>query len=108
MIKVLHDETQERIFDIVAYLSYFLMIISSLGVSAYAPAYSKEISSVINLYVSIVLLWRFNPIRQRIKFSSLDRKIAFSAGAFMITTTVLNKYIAIATSYAKSAYVASS
>lgn len=93
MIKETHKKTQEHIFDMVANVSFMLMIVSSLGVSAYAPAYSQELRSLLSLYVSLVLLWRFNPLRPKVEFSSLDRKIAFSAGAFIITTTFLNKYI---------------
>jgi hypothetical protein len=99
MIKGIHNKTQEFIFDIVANLSFALMIISSLGVSAYAPAYSQELKNLISLYVSLVLLWRFNPLRPKVEFSSLDRKIAFSAGAFIMTTTFLNKYIELAKEY---------
>ncbi len=104
MIKGIHNKTQERIFDVVVKLSFVLMIASSLGVSAYAPSYSQELKSIINLYISLVLLWRFNPLRNRVKFSSLDRKIAFSAGVFMLTTTFLNKYIEMAESYGINAY----
>ena len=104
MIKGLHNKTQERIFDMIVALSFVLMIVSSLGVSAYAPTYSHQLISIINLYVAIVLLWRFNSFRKRVEFSSLDRKIAFSAGLFMITTTFLNKYIEMIKSYGTNAY----
>ena len=38
-------------------------------------------------------MWRFNPFRTYYEFTELDRKIAFSAGAFILTTTVLNQYL---------------
>jgi len=38
-------------------------------------------------------MWRFNPLREKYEFTELDRKIAFSAGAFILTTTALNQYL---------------
>ena len=38
-------------------------------------------------------MWRFNPLREKPEFTELDRKIAFSAGVFILTTTALNQYI---------------
>jgi hypothetical protein len=38
-------------------------------------------------------MWRFNPLRGHYEFTDLDRKIAFSAGLFILTTTALNKYL---------------
>jgi hypothetical protein len=39
------------------------------------------------------LIWRFNPFRTYYEFTDLDRKIAFSSGLFILTTTTLNKYL---------------
>ena len=38
-------------------------------------------------------MWRFNPLRTHYEFTDLDRKIAFSAGMFILTTTALNQYL---------------
>jgi hypothetical protein len=38
-------------------------------------------------------MWRFNPLRTHYEFTDLDRKIAFSAGLFILTTTALNQYL---------------
>jgi hypothetical protein len=80
------------------------MFVSSLGLSIYAPKYLHTLTNVLSVYVSLVLLWRFNPFREKIKFTNLDRKIAFSAGLFMITTTFLNKYIELIKEYIVEQY----
>ena len=85
--------TQEQFFNVVVGLSFLLMLISTLGTSSYFPKYSNLLRKAINLYVAIVLIWRFNPMRKPVVFSSLDRQIAFSAGIFIASTTFLNKYI---------------
>lgn len=84
---------QERIFDITVYISYALIILSYLGFSRYNPAFLDDINNYTRIYICLFLLWRFNPFRHLDKFTNLDRKIAFSAGVFILTTTVLNDYL---------------
>jgi hypothetical protein len=47
----------------------------------------------VRIYICLFLIWRFNPFRGSVTFTDLDRKIAFSAGLFIITTTALNQYL---------------
>ena len=84
---------QERIFDITVYISYALIILSYLGLSRYNPAFLDDINNYTRIYICLFLLWRFNPFRHLDKFTNLDRKIAVSAGVFILTTTVLNNYL---------------
>lgn len=93
MIKKKLNKFQERIFDIVTYLTFFLIILSSLGLSQSAPQYLNTLDYYIRIYICLFLIWRFNPIRSSFEFTNLDRKIAFSAGAFILTTTILNEYL---------------
>jgi len=84
---------QERLFDITIYISYGLIILSSLGFSQLAPKYLQILDYYVRVYICLFLMWRFNPFRSYYEFTELDRKIAFSAGAFILTTTVLNQYL---------------
>jgi hypothetical protein len=84
---------QERMFDLIIYTTYFLIIISALGLSESAPKYLTELDYYVRVYICLFLMWRFNPFRSHYEFIDLDRKIAFSAGAFILTTTTLNQYL---------------
>lgn len=84
---------QERIFDFIIYTSYFLIIVSALGLSESAPKYLNDLDYYVRIYICLFLMWRFNPFRTHYEFTDLDRKIAFSAGAFILTTTALNQYL---------------
>jgi hypothetical protein len=92
MNKQIH-KWQERLFDIFIYLSYFLIIVSALGLSESAPKYLNSLDYYVRVYICLFLMWRFNPLRSHYEFTNLDRKIAFSAGAFILTTTALNQYL---------------
>lgn len=93
MNKIQLHKYQEKAFDISAYLIYGLIILSSLGLSQSAPKYLEYMDYYIRIYICLFLIWRFNPFRTHYEFTELDRKIAFSAGAFILTTTILNQYV---------------
>lgn len=74
----------------------FLMIILSLlyvialfGLSIKAPKYIVTLDYYVKIYISLFLIWRFNPFRH-VKFSELDKTIVFNAGLFLFATTVLS------------------
>lgn len=84
---------QENFFDIIVGISYILLIATSLGTSIKAKQYLDTIYYYIRIYICLFLMWRFNPLRSTYEFTNLDRKIAFYAGTFILTTTALNNYI---------------
>jgi hypothetical protein len=84
---------QEKIFDFYIYLSYFIILVSYMGITFLDNIkYIHYLDSFIKVYISLFLIWRFNPYRET-KFSSLDRKIAFSAGFFLLTTSFLQNIL---------------
>jgi hypothetical protein len=93
---------QEKMFDIIIYITYFLIILSSLGLSQSAPKYLHSLDYYVRIYICLFLMWRFNPLRTHYEFTDLDRKIAFSAGAFILTTTALNQYLEVIMNYIKN------
>ena len=84
---------QEYLFDIVINLAFFLLIISILGFSQYSQKYLSYLDYYIRIYICLFLIWRFNPLRSSYEFTSLDVKIAFNSGVFLLTTTALNQYL---------------
>ena len=87
------NDFQEKIFDIIIFISYALIVISFLGLFNNAPTYLSEMDYYFRIYICLFLIWRFNPLRSVYIFTNLDRKIAFNAGIFILTTTILKQYI---------------
>ena len=83
---------QEKIFTYIIYTSYLLYFLSLLGISMNAGNYLNYLEYFIKIYVSLFLIIRFNPFRN-ITFTNLDRRIAFSAGLFILTTSLLNQFV---------------
>lgn len=83
---------QHRAFDIIIYLSYFLIILAYFGIFDDATKYINALNYYLKIYVCLFLIWRFHPFRTT-EFTEFDRKIAFRAGVFILTTTIINEYI---------------
>ena len=87
------NDYQEKFFDGIIIISYILIVISFLGIYYNAPIYLNSIDFYFRIYICLFLIWRFNPFRNLDVFTNLDRKIAFNAGMFILTTTILKNYI---------------
>lgn len=105
MSKLTLYSIQNNAFNYIIFISYFLYFIIALGLSNTAPKYLHTLEFWVKIYVSLFLIYRFN-FFQKIKFSDLDRKVAFSAGLFLLSTTifgqVLNNYLINAKTFVKS------
>lgn len=84
---------QEGVFDIFIYVSYVLVILAWVNYSNTASIYLDWLNYYGKIYICVFLIWRFNPWRTQCQFTSLDCKIAYNAGLFMLTTTALNYYV---------------
>lgn len=87
MIDIIRNN-HEKIFLYGLYSSYVLFIIVLLGISTTAPKYLSSLEKFLKLYVSLFLLWRFNPLRKK-PFRKFDRRVVFSCALFLLMTTLL-------------------
>ena len=85
-------ETQSAIFNFVNSILLILLIVSFLGISTVAEKYKGPLEMLMQIYVAAFLIIRFNPFVEKPNFSPLDRKVAYSAGVFMLATTSIAKY----------------
>ena len=83
---------QLRIFTLIIYVTWLLYIVIALNLSVSAPEYLNYLQSVMKIYISLFLIYRFNPFRS-VKFTELDSKIAFSSGLLLLGTTAIDKIL---------------
>jgi len=83
---------QNTIFNYVVAISYVLYFLIIFGISTSAPEYLETLQYWIKIYISIFLIVRFNRFRN-LQFTELDRKMAFSAGIFLLTTTIFTQLV---------------
>ncbi len=80
----------EKLYYIILSSTYFIYITTFIGLLNFAPEWLETLQFVFNLYVAIILLVRFNPLR-KYKFTVFDQKIIFSAALFLLSTLFANK-----------------
>jgi hypothetical protein len=90
---------QETVFNIFIAISWVLLILTFTGIFNEYPQVFDKIAFYMKVYICLFLIWRFNPVRhfflkKSIIFTSLDRKIAFSAGLIILSTTAISEYLA--------------
>ena len=83
---------QNIIFNIFIISNYLIYALLTFGIISIYPQYLTIFDNCVKIYISLFLLLRFNPLRH-IKFTELDRKIAFSAGIFIFTTSTINQIL---------------
>ena len=96
-------EFQHHMFNYVTYLTYFLYILIALGISASAPKYLDDLLFYTKLYISVFLIYRFNP-RNKVKFTPLDAKIVFNAGLFLLFAVAVDSLLKTYIDWIKTTY----
>ena len=97
---MISQKFQMNAFIVITVITYILYIGSFLGLlSTNTPQYITIIHNYIQIYVSLFLMYRFNPFRNKKEFSELDKKIAFTAGTFLLMSgtigVIIKKYLNI-------------
>ena len=83
---------QEYLFLIFIFLSYLLTSLSILKLSDKAEEYLYVLDYYAKIYICLFLIIRFNPLIH-IKFTNHDRRVAFSSGLFLLSTSALNNIL---------------
>lgn len=85
-------------FDLESVFTYTVLLLNiayvalALGLLTKKPEILNKIDYVLKIFISIFLVWRFNPVFPA-KFTEFDRKVVFSAGLFIFTITIVNMYL---------------
>ena len=86
----------DKTFDIIWIIIYILYFGIAFGLSTQAPKWLSFFDFIIKVFISAFLIIRFNPYNH-VHFSDLDQKIAFSAGFFVLATTLTTKIMSVYT-----------
>ena len=84
---------QYDLFRVIMIILSLLYAIALFGLSIKAPQYIVTLDYYVKIYISLFLIWRFNPFRH-VKFNDLDKTIVYNAGLFLFATTVFSTVVA--------------
>lgn len=71
----------------------FFTVTSYIGLGITKPSILTIVDYYLKIFLALYLLYRFNPLKTDFEFKELDRRVAFSAGVFIFTTTIMNKIL---------------
>ena len=89
---------QNTTFNIIIGITYFLIALFITGYYTDSKIYLTSMDYYVKIYISLFLIYRFNPFRkllfdEKIVFTDLDRKIAYSSGLMLFVTTTINQVL---------------
>jgi len=82
----------ENIYKYGKILFYILYFLAFFGLWDKAPIYFKDVDYFFKIFIAIMLIILFNPLTNKTTFTKLHKKIVFSAGVFLLTSTSLNVF----------------
>ena len=91
-MRFINDSTLHRISTPFMYVQKFLLImygIIYIGLLSYEPAYIGLLSKMFQAFVSVFLVYKFNPFREH-KLDANDGKIIFASAIFMLTNVFVS------------------
>lgn len=84
----------EQVYTYAMYISYILYVVVLLGLSYTAPQYLDLLRDFIKIYISLILIIKFNPLVQKNKImTEFDKQIVFSSGVFLLLTTSITSLV---------------
>ena len=82
----------ENIYKYGLILIYGLYAVSILGVWNEAPIYLDNINYFFKLFIAIVLMYFFNPLRKDEPCTPIQKRIVFSAAFFILASTTISAF----------------
>lgn len=79
---------QSNTFVIFVNVFNFLLFLTFIGVGFINPTYLSIVHNFLKYYISLFLIVRFNPFANT-NYTNLDKRVAFSSGMLLITTTAM-------------------
>jgi len=89
------SDVSNTVLKYYSYLFYTIVITAYIGIGYKAPQAMVTFNYYLKVLIGIFLVYRFNSYRKHIKFEEFDRRVAFSAGMFILSTTILSRYFSV-------------
>lgn len=81
-----------RVYMAIVGLLYAFYIMAFLGIYYVNLEYTKTLSLIVRLFVSFVLMYRFNPL-YKVTLSESDRTLIFASGFFLFVNTGMTEIL---------------
>jgi len=87
--------------NFMTYGSYLLYAIAFSGVLSLNPDYLLILETITQVYISLFLIIRFNPLVKKSTMTALDRNMAYRAGIFLFLSSAATSAASLVLNYIK-------
>ena len=87
-------ELHKQFYTYLIYFSYVLQIVIYFGIANFDPKIMENMMSLIKIYISLYLMYKFNPFNiNKVTFDNFEKKLIFSGAIYLfLSTSFVNKY----------------
>lgn len=88
------NKWHENLFLYLLYTSWVVYGVALVGIVTFAPQHLELLKNILKIYISLFLIIKFNIYNKNNNYmGKFDKRIAFSAGVFLLLTTTLTEII---------------
>jgi len=92
-IDSLVDYFSAPVYHMLIILLYISYIIAIIGISYINPEYTRYLSIIIQLFIALVLMVRFNPLRKQMTCNKNDRTLIFASAFYLLFNDEFTNYV---------------
>lgn len=81
------------VYYLLVVLIYLIYIITAIGIAYINPEYAIYLNHVIQLFIAVVLIIRFNPFRKKLNCNMNDRTFILASSFFLLVNDEFVTYI---------------
>lgn len=81
------------VYHLLILLLYITYIIAIIGITYINPNYTRYLSILIQSFIALVLMIRFNPLRKKINCDKNDKTLIFASAFYLLFNDEFTNYI---------------
>jgi len=83
-------QTVEIAYTTMKIVTYIVYVITFISVNIYIPKFLYYIPTIITIFISILLIIRFNPFSKYNNITVFDKRIIFETSLFLLISTLIS------------------
>ena len=87
------EKISPKVYFILIGIWYIIYFVSIIGLAYIDPKYVKTLNSIIQTFIALVLVIRFNPIQKNLKCNRNDRIFILASCFFLLINDEFTNYV---------------
>ena len=87
------EDFSTPIYYLLVILIYFIYFVTAIGIAYINPDYGIYLNHIIQLFIAVVLIIRFNPFRKKLTCNMNDRTFILASSFFLLVNDEFMAYL---------------